>query len=126
MPGGVKRDPDNGVEVFAVHFAEEQLRPRYASLHRIEEHNFGYDLEVRTDVGESFQIEVKGRQKEEDIELTPNETEAAHKNQNTYYLCVVASIPEHPTMYMVRNPDRAGNREKLTVPAAVWREERWV
>lgn len=126
MAGGVKRDPDNGVEVFAVHFAEEQLRPRYSSLHRVEEHNFGYDLEARTGAGQSFQIEVKGRQKEEDIELTPNETEAAHKNQDTYYLCVVASIPEHPTMYMVRNPDRVGKKDKLTIPAAVWREERWV
>jgi len=126
MAGGVKRDPDNGVEVFAIHFAEEKLRQRYPSLQRVEEHNFGYDLEATTHAGESFQIEVKGRQKDEDIELTPNETEAAHQHQDTYYLCVVASIPEHPTMYMVRNPDRAGKKEKLTIPAAVWREERWV
>lgn len=124
--GGVKADPDNGVEVFAIHFAEERLRLRYAAVHRIEEHNFGYDLEARTDTGESFQIEVKGRQKEDDIDLTPNETEAAHKNQDTYYLCVVASIPEHPAMYMIRNPDRVGLKDKLTIPATIWREARWV
>jgi hypothetical protein len=126
MAGGINRGPDNGVEVFAVHFAEEQLRPRYASLHRIEEHKLGYDLEAKTHSGESLQIEVKGRQREEDIELTPNETEAAHKNQDSYYLCVVASIPEQPSMYMVRNPDRVGRKEKLTIPAAVWREQRWI
>jgi hypothetical protein len=124
--GGVKPDPDDGVEVFAVHFAEEQLRLRHAAVTRIEEHNFGYDLEVKTQTGESLQIEVKGRQKEEDIELTPNESDAARKNQDTYFLCVVTPIPERPAMYMVRNPDRVGVKEKLTIPAAVWREERLV
>lgn len=124
--GGVKPDPDDGVEVFAVHFAMEQLRLRYPAVHRIEEHNLGYDLEAKTGQGESLRIEVKGRQKEEDIELTPNESDAAGKNPETYYLCVVAFIPEHPTMYMVRNPDRAGKKDKLTVPAAVWREHRCV
>jgi hypothetical protein len=124
--GGVKADPDDGCEVFAVHFAEAQLGPRYAVVQRIEEHNLGYDLEAKTATGESFQIEVKGLQREMDITLTPNESEAARKNQDSYYLCVVSSIPEHPTMYMVRNPDSVGQKDKLTVPEAVWREERWI
>lgn len=125
MAGGIKRDPDSGVEVFAVHYAEAQLRLKYAVVHRIEEHNFGYDLEVRTSAGEVMQVEVKGRQKEEDIELTPHETEAAHKHQETFYLCVVASIPEYPVMYMVQNPDRVGRKDKLTIPVDTWREARW-
>jgi hypothetical protein len=38
---------------------------------------------------------------------------------------VIASIPEYPVMYMVQNPDRVGLKDKLTIPAAVWRELRW-
>jgi hypothetical protein len=42
--GGVKYDPDNGVEVFAVKFAEEKLASRFTNMVPVERLNHGYDI----------------------------------------------------------------------------------
>jgi hypothetical protein len=66
--------------------------------------------------GEGDFIEVKGLSHDQHVELSGNEADAADRCQDSFYLCVVSSIPENPAMYMVRNPARWGRKDKLTVP----------
>ena len=66
-------------------------------------------------------VEVKGRSPEGDIELTGNETEAAKKYAETFYLIVVCGVPETPRAYQVRNPISVGKTDKLTVSAKIWK-----
>ncbi|HLG37249.1 MAG TPA: DUF3883 domain-containing protein, partial [Nitrososphaera sp.] len=123
--GGVKDAPDNGVEEFAVKYAEDKLKAHYMHITPVEKRNYGYDLEAKTASGETVYIEVKGRTSDTDIELTGNETEAADKHGDTFYLCVVSSIPNHPAIYMVKNPSRVGKKEKLTIPVKAWKAYPW-
>lgn len=125
--GGVKSEPDNGVEVFAENYAEEQLKQRYATVTKVEKLNRGYDMEAEESSGRKIQIEVKGRKTGADIELTPNETEAANTYGHTFHLCIVSSIPENPTMYLVPYPiaPGIGKMEKLIVPMKIWQIYKW-
>jgi hypothetical protein len=124
--GGVRDAPDNGVEEFAMNFAEEKLKTRYANVVRVDKRNFGYDVEVETQSGDKLRVEVKGLASDKDpVDLTGNETKAADKYKDAFFLCVVASIPERPAMFMVQNPVAVGEKEKLTVPPDVWRAARW-
>jgi hypothetical protein len=122
---GVKGAPVNGVEVFAMNFAEEELGKIY-DVTRIEKHNFGYDLHGRrTSPAETIHVEVKGKTTDENVELTGNETVAAEKYGDSFYLAVVAGIPESPTLYMVQNPAKHGRKEKLTIAPALWKSSPW-
>jgi len=67
---GVKDDPDNGVEEFAMKYAIEKLRIQYTNVTSVDKRNFGYDLEAETDTGKRIYIEVKGLSSEKDVELT--------------------------------------------------------
>ena len=83
------------------------------------------NLEGENEAGRQAQFEVKGSTKEYDIELTPNETNAADKYRDSFYLCVVNGIPEQPAIYLVQNPADLGKKEKITIPAAIWKGHRW-
>ena len=122
--GGVKESPDNGVETFAMGFAIERLGARCKAVTPVESQNYGYDLNVEMRSSEKIVVEVKGRSDEQEIELTPRETEAADLRKNTYFLCVVASIPHNPSMHMIGNPagPGIGKKDKLRIPVTVWRE----
>jgi hypothetical protein len=121
--GGIKTDPQAGVEEFAVTYAEEKLRSIGSTVVRVEKRNFGYDLEVARPDGTTMRVEVKGFTSEQDVELTQNETHAADKHGDEYYVLVVSNIPEHPTTYIVRNPadPGVGRKDKLTIPIATWK-----
>ncbi|HEV2500709.1 MAG TPA: DUF3883 domain-containing protein [Terriglobia bacterium] len=123
--GGIKDNPADGVEEFAVNFAEEKLKKRYAKLIRVEKLNYGYDLEAETVSGQKAQIEVKGQAGEDAVTLTGNETDAADKHGETYHVCVVSGIPEHPVSYLVSNPAQVGKKDKLTIPIEMWKARRW-
>jgi Domain of unknown function (DUF3883) len=118
---GVKENPDNGVEDFAVNFALEQLRSKYTNVALVEKRNFGFDISAETTEGTPIQVEVKGLSADQDVELTGNETNAADKYQDSFYLCVVTSIPNLPTIHFVQNPARIGTKNKLTIPVNVWK-----
>jgi hypothetical protein len=68
---------------------------------------------------------VKGKTTDENVELTGNETLAADNYGDRFYLAVVAGIPELPKMYVVQNPAKVGKKEKLTVPANIWKASEW-
>ena len=125
--GGVKDSPDNGVEEFAMSFAKGTLKTKYQKVEVVDKRNFGYDIEAVAKDGRKVQIEVKGKSSDVDVELTENETEAADRFQETYYVCVISSIPENPTMHMVQNPAKpgVGKKDKLTIPVNIWRSARW-
>jgi hypothetical protein len=125
IAGGVKNAPDNGVEEFAMNYAKEKLNAHYKSVTLVDKRNFGYDIEAETQTGEKMHVEVKGQSSEKDVELTDNETKAADKHKDTFYLCVVSSIPKNPSMYMVKDPSRVGNKDKLTIPVDIWKIATW-
>lgn len=123
---GVKESPDNGIEVFAMSFAEEQLRQKFGKVTRVDKLNLGYDLKAEQGPnGETIHVEVKGRAADQDIELTSNESAAAHKHKDTFFLCVVAPIPTAPRLYMVQDPASKGKADKLTIPQTVWKAGTW-
>lgn len=60
---------------------------------------------------------------DQDVELTGNEADAADTYKSSFYLCVVASIPNSPTIHLVNNPAQPGigKKDKLTIPMDVWK-----
>jgi hypothetical protein len=118
---GVKENPDNGVEQFAINFALDKLKSRYKNVQLVEKLNYGFDIQAETSDGVPIQVEVKGVSSEQDVELTGNEADAADTYKSSFYLCVVASIPNSPTIYLVNNPASVGKKDKLTIPVDVWK-----
>jgi len=119
---GVKESPDNGVEQFAINFALDKLKSKYQNVQPVDELNFGFDIQAETPNGATIQVEVKGVSSERDVELTGNETDAADTYKDSFYLCVVADIPNSPKIYMVKNPAEVGKKDKLTIPAEIWKQ----
>jgi hypothetical protein len=118
---GVKDNPDNGVEQFAINFALEKLEIRYKNVQLVEKLNYGFDIQAESSDGAPIQVEVKGVSFDQDVELTGNEADAADTYKSSFYLCVVASIPNSPTVYLVNNPVNVGKKDKLTIPVDVWK-----
>ena len=127
--GGVKDTPNSGVEVFAMNYAVEKLKTKYKSVIPVEKLNFGYDMVVETQSGEKMFVEVKGQSHDQDVELKDNEAEAAETHKDSFHLCIVASIPEKPTIYMVKNPAKVVKIMKIVlpikIPPSVWKKEIW-
>ena len=118
---GIRENPDNGVEQFAINFALYKLKAKFQNIQLVEKLNFGFDIQAETPEGAAVQVEVKGVSVEQDVELTGNEADAADTYKNSFYLCVVASIPNSPTIHLVNNPAGVGKKDKLTIPAEVWK-----
>ena len=120
---GIRENPDNGVEQFGINCALEKLKNKYRDVQLVEKLNYGFDIQAKTSDGVPIQVEVKGVSIEQDVELTGNEADAADTYKSSFYLCVVASIPNSPTIYMVNNPAQpgVGKKDKLTIPSKVWK-----
>ena len=118
---GVKDGPDNGVEEFAMNFACERLRVLFRNIQQVERRNHGYDLEAEDQMGQAVHVEVKGLSSDADIELTGNEAKAADTHRDSFYLCVVAGIPNLPMIRLVQNPASIGKNDKLTICQADWK-----
>lgn len=121
--GGVKQSPENGVEMFAMSYAQEVLRARYIHILPVDKENYGYDLEATTAAGDIARIEVKGLTEDSEVELSANETAKADQYKDKFYVCIVSSIPENPVLYMVPNPAApgVGKKDKLRLPTEIWR-----
>jgi hypothetical protein len=118
---GISENPDNGVEQFAINFALEKLKGKYQNVQLVEKLNYGYDIQAETSEGAPIQVEVKGLSGEQDVELTENETDVAGTYKSSFYLCVVSSIPNSPTIHLVNDPARVGKKDKLTITAEIWK-----
>jgi hypothetical protein len=121
--GGIKENPDNGVEMFAINYALDKLCQKFRNVQLVDKLNYGYDIQAQTVDGSPVQIEVKGVSSEQNVELTGNEANAADTFKETFYLCVVASIPNSPVIYLVNNPAKPGigKKDKLTIPSEIWK-----
>jgi len=126
---GIKENPDNGPEQFAINYVlyklkdkkDEYQKCKYQNVQLVEKLNYGFDIQAETPDGTPIQVEVKGVCKDEDVELTGNEADVADTYKSSFYLCVVASIPNSPTTHMVNNPAGVGKKDKLTIPVKVWK-----
>lgn len=123
--GGVKETPDNGVENFAMNYAFEKLKSECSQVTPVDKLNYGYDIEAVAKNGQLMRVEVKGKTKDEDIELDRNETRAADANKDSFYLCVVSSIPENPKGHMVKDPIAVGTKDTVVIPADIWKTSIW-
>jgi hypothetical protein len=121
--GGIKENPDNGVEQLAINYALDKLCQKFGNVQLVDKLNYGYDIQATTVAGSPVQIEVKGVSSEQNVELTGNEANAADTYKETFYLCVVASIPNSPVIYLVNNPAKPGigKKDKLTIPSEIWK-----
>ena len=122
--GGVRKAPDNGVEVFAENYVEDILkRDGFTKIIHVDKLNLGYDMQANTKNGDIIYIEVKGKSQDQEIELTGNEVSAVDNYNESFYLCIVSSIPDNPTMYMIKNPSlpNIGRKNKLTIPVNTWK-----
>ena len=117
--GGVKDDPDNGVEVFAMNYAEQKLQSSYSVVTCVEKLNLGFDFKVSTPPSAEICVEVKGSSKEQDVELTPGETESADKYGDNYQVCIVYQIPEKPDTYIITNPCALIKAKKIVLPITI-------
>jgi hypothetical protein len=122
---GVKQEPDNGVEDFAINYAKENLR--LGELHQVEKRDFGYDLESSPDGGIINRVEAKGQSTDAEVELTGNETLAADAHRSSYYVCIVSGIPENPEVFLIRDPSEPGigKKDKLTISISKWKSHRY-
>jgi hypothetical protein len=118
---GIKDNPDNGVEQFAVNYAISKLKNKFQNLQPVEKLNYGFDIQAETFNGETVRIEVKGLSLDQDVELTSNEAVAADRYKKSFYLCVVVYIPNTPTGYLVSDPASVGKKDKLTITANIWK-----
>lgn len=121
--GGVKDAPNNGVEEFAMKYVEGKLKANteIRNVTTVDKRNFGYDMEAESKTGKKMYIEVKGKSPDGDIELTGNETDAADKYAEDFYLYVVSSIPNNPELHIVPNPAKVGKKDKLTISVTKWK-----
>jgi hypothetical protein len=123
--GGVKDDPDNGVEVFAMNYAKEKLQDMYSVVTPVEKLNLGFDFKASNPPEPEICVEVKGSTKEQDVELTPAETETADKYGDSYQVCIVYQIPENPGMYIIKNPCKVIKAKKIIepikIPPSLWK-----
>ena len=95
----------------------------YTDIRPVDKRNYGYDIEAKASAGNQVQVEVKGQSAEAEVELSSNETAAADKYGETFFLCVVWPIPNAPAMYLVQNPAApgVGKKDKLTIPVSTWK-----
>ncbi len=123
---GVRTPGTVEVEIFAENFVKHKLESRVNNITPVDKQNLGYDFVADDNSGEKVYLEIKGQSIETDVDLTPNEAQAAHAHGSSYWLCIVAQIPEYPVLYRVEDPDKIGRRSKVTVPAADWKQTRWL
>ncbi len=125
---GVREDPKGGVEEFAVNVVRNLLEKNKEKLDilnikDVHGRDYGYDIDVTKRRGYSIKIEVKGLSTDIDITLTGHESEAADKYKVNYYVAVVNSIPQSPSIHFLRNPSYRGQKETILVPSTLWKTQ---
>ena len=106
-------------------FAEDRLAGRFKNMVLVDKLNHGYDMEAEEADGQKVYVEIKGLSAEGNVKLTGNEAKAARTHGQSFYLCVVSGIPDTPALHLLRDPDRVGEKDKLTIKTADWKRERF-
>jgi len=123
---GVKDMGDRpNVEDFAIEFVKDKLSSELENFVSKDRQRYGYDLEAkRCNDGVLIKLEVKGRKKDEAIELYGNEPTTAQqsfKNNEPFWVCIVPGIPEHPELWIVEDVITIGEYNILTIPVSKWK-----
>jgi len=91
------------VEKIAMEIAMEYERRQGREPEDVSAENLGFDIRSKGKEGVRY-IEVKGRAKEGDVALTPNEWFKAKRFKDQYYLYVVYNAVENPKLVIIQNP----------------------
>lgn len=115
----------NHVEIFAMAFVEDKLSSELDSFVAKDSQQVGYDREARRrQDGALVKIEIKGRKKDEPVQLVGNEPQAAQTARNNgelFWVCIVPGIPENPQLWVVEDALKAGTSDTLKIDVAQWR-----
>ncbi len=123
---GVKDQADNPyVAMFAMALVEDKMSSELTSFVPKDSQKDGYDREARRLTDNSIVcLEIKGRKREEPVQLSGNEPIAAkqakQKNQS-FWLCIVPGIPENPELWVVEDPLSVGDYDVVTVDVGKWK-----
>ena len=124
---GAKQSGENhDVETFATEFVKDKLASELSNFNPKDRQQHGYDLEaIRPSAGTLVKLEVKGRKREEAIDLIGNEPKAAKQaelNNEPFWVCIVPGVPENPELWVVDNAIAIGQSNILTIPVSVWKQ----
>ena len=109
------------IEDFAEVYIKRKLRKHGYEI--ISGPGDGYDLKVRKG-DEELYIEVKGRRRLSDIDLTPDQTKKAIEYKDRYIVIIVFNIPNEPRISFIRDPAREINF-KLTISKEMILQHIW-
>ncbi len=116
LPQRDEMSEDEEVERIAMEIAMEYERSQGREPEDVSKENLGFDIRSKGKDGVRY-IEVKGRAKEGDVALTPNEWFKARRFKDQYYLYVVYNAVENPKLVIIQNP--AQNLEPTEVVETV-------
>ena len=111
---------------FGERFTEMTLNDNFTTLKNVSVEDRGYDLKGEKSDGKIIYIEVKGRTKrteeikDNEIELTENESKAAGTYKDDFWVSIVTNIPEDPRMYLIHNPSEKGTKLKIAISKDTW------
>lgn len=112
---------------FGERFTEMTLKDEFTTLKNVSVEDRGYDLKGEKSDDKIIYIEVKGRTKrteeikDNEIELTENESKAAGTYKDDFWVSIVTNIPEDPRMYLIQNPSEKGTKLKIAISKDSWR-----
>jgi hypothetical protein len=126
LRAGVKESGENShVEIFAMAFVEDKLSMELSNFVPKNRQQVGYDREARRNKDAALvKLEIKGRKKEEPVQLIGNEPRAARaalNNGEAFWVCVVPGIPESPQLWVVEDALKAGTSDTLKIDVTQWR-----
>ncbi len=103
VPQRNEMSEDEEVERIAMEIAMEYERSQGKEPEDVSKENLGFDIRSKGKDGVRY-IEVKGRAKEGDVALTPNEWFKAKRFKDQYYLYVVYNAVDNPKLVIIQNP----------------------
>jgi hypothetical protein len=123
---GVKESGErNHVEMFAMAFVEEKLATELSDFVPKNRQQVGYDREARRKGdGTLIKLEVKGRKKDEAVQLVglePQAVQAALNNGEPFWICIVPGIPESPQLWVVEDARKAWTSDTMKIDVTQWR-----
>ena len=115
----------NHVEMFAMSFVESKLATELSNFVPKDRQQVGYDREAtRTIDGVLTRLEIKGLKKDGPVQLAGNEpkaAQAAKRNGELFWVCVVAGIPENAQLWVIEDVLDAGTFDILKIDVSQWK-----
>jgi len=109
-PEQAQRRRDERIEQIAMHIARQYEENLGATVEDVSDpqRKMGFDLRSTRPDGSVRYIEVKGRARVGDLELTPNEWAQANNHRERYWLYVVFNCDTTPALKRIADPAGTG------------------